>query len=204
MLNPELPRGVAVALCGPSGVGKGYTKELIKRRLPVELNEPIVVTTRPARSDDGISRRAGLSPKDFHDLVEAGEVVLPHQPFRQTYSHWYGFAARSLNIDGHILTEVHSTLLPDFRQNCSNHRVLIIGMLGDLSTRFANVSDRGPIDKNELNLRIAMGQKETDEIKIANEAGLVDVVFDCSFERRDQAQLDIVKLVEQKLEGGAS
>ncbi len=44
-----------VALCGPSGVGKGIMKRHIKEEFP-DFIEPRVISTRPPRADDGQDR----------------------------------------------------------------------------------------------------------------------------------------------------
>ena len=64
-LNFVINKGEMIGIIGPSGVGKGFVKKAILTAFPGRLIEPIVVTTRPKRSDDGPDRLAGISEEEF-------------------------------------------------------------------------------------------------------------------------------------------
>lgn len=80
-----------IAISGPSGVGKGYVKSLIINAIDEEIFEPVVVTTREKRSDDNISRRAGLSTIEFEEDVKERRILFPHRPFEDENTPLYGY-----------------------------------------------------------------------------------------------------------------
>lgn len=186
-----------VALCGPSGVGKSFTKKLIAEdaeRQNIALVEPVVVTTRLARPDDTGSRRAGLSEGAFMQLVEAGEVVLPHQPFRRKDTPWYGFDRQSV-AGGPLLTEVHSSILPEFARFFAARPVLILGLVAGRTTLEQNIHERQGTfsDGVDAAIRVDMAALEEEEIQNAFAAGLVRQIAECSPGERDAAQMMIAK-----------
>lgn len=115
-----------VALMGPSGVGKGYTKSLIVEEYS-DISQPIVVTTRLRRADDGESRRAGISIEEFEMGVEKGDILLPHRPFEDESTPLYGFDAKSLNQPS-ILTELHPAILKQFKE-ATGDKLLVLAMV---------------------------------------------------------------------------
>lgn len=198
MRSTEQSGGSVVALCGPSGVGKGHVKELIKHGVGVNFSEPVVCTTRPSRADDGMARRAGLSEGKFAKLVERGDIVLPHQPFREPGSPWYGFDAGSFDTEQPILTEVHSTILKPFRTLFLGRRALTVCLISDDITRVANIMNREAVtDSVDFDRRVHMGGLEIEEINAALHDRYVDAVLDCSLDRRNHAQRMAVEIVKR-------
>jgi len=112
MLETNLQIDTVIALCGPSGVGKGFTKKLIQSTISpyASLREPVVCTTRPSRPDDNVSRRTGIHDSDFDKLIKSGSIVLSHRPFRNADTPRYGFASDSVRPGRPLLTEVHSSI----------------------------------------------------------------------------------------------
>lgn len=204
MRNLETSSGVIVALCGPSGVGKGYAKKLIGDSIPMGFSEPVVCTTREARVDDGVSRRAGLAVNDFHKLVERGDIVLAHQPFRVPESPWYGFDAESLDSEGHVLTEVHSTILKEYGNRCIGRKTLTLGLVSDDATRLQNIRGRQAVDAQDLDLRMDMGRQEIEEIWDAHCAGTIDTVLDASLHVREVSMSMAVTMVGSFLDEAAA
>jgi guanylate kinase len=58
-----------IALVGPSGVGKNFVKEAIKKKYP-ELKELTVYTTRKRRESDGIDRKTDIDVNDFLQIYQ--------------------------------------------------------------------------------------------------------------------------------------
>jgi len=189
-----------IALTGPSGVGKGFTKEKILELAPDGFAEPVVASTRHARMDDGTSRLAGLSEQDFDRLIESGEVILPHQPFRLDGSPRYGFVAESLVTNKPILTEVHSSIIDVFKQKFDG-RAMIIGMIATRETLLENILARqgSQFDGVGVDLRVDSATQEVQEIFDAYASEDIDVLFSCDPSERDYAQTRIVSMVAEYL-----
>jgi guanylate kinase len=189
-----------IALSGPSGVGKGFTKAKIRELSPDGFTEPVVASTRHARMDDDSSRLAGLSESDFDRLVAAGEVVLPHQPFHIDGSPRYGFVAESLVTKKPILTEVHSSIIDEFKQQFQG-RAMVIGMVATRQTLLDNILTRqgSQFDGVGIDLRVDSATREVQEIFDAYAAESVDTLFSCNPDDRDFSQRRIVNLVREYL-----
>lgn len=203
MPTHSTPEGSPViALCGPSGVGKGFTKQKILGSMPNPefFAEPIVVTTRGARHDDGPSRRAGLTDKDFSRLVARGAIVLEHRPFRADNTPWYGFDKDSLRTDRPLLTETHSSILEEFRRQLADRRVLIIGLIATRETLQTNIHKRQP-DTPDIDIRLSLGALEGQEIRAAYEKGVIDDLVLCDIDKRDESQRSVVDTVQNYLGG---
>ena len=194
-----------IALCGPSGTGKGFTKQRIINELSLfDFLEPVVCSTRPTRADDGQSRRAGLSYERFMEEVAQGMIVLPHQPFREGSSHWYGFSLESFYTSkSPVLTEVHSSIISEFIKLMeTNHRILVLGLIGERSVRETSMVNRSGLESpnGDIDLRITNGGIEIEEIMAAYGKSLVNHVLSYSNEEgRNSIQSMAVNLVEDFL-----
>jgi len=110
--------GYIIALSGPSGIGKGFVKDAIRRRYP-GMPELTVVTTRARRPSDGIDRETDVPADVFLKQRNEGEIILAHQPFGEQHD-WYGF--RKSQIDNGlmrgecILTEIHPDNIGPFHE----------------------------------------------------------------------------------------
>ena len=188
-------RGV-IALCGPSGVGKGHTKRMILDMAGVEFAEPVVASTRHARIDDDASRLAGLSDPDFDRLVEQGDVILPHRPFRVDGSPRYGFLMASLLVEKPILTEVHSSIIRPFHETFGG-QALIIGMVASPDTLRANIMARqgSEYDGVGIDLRVESARQEVAEIYDAYEHDAIDQLYSLNLHERNRAQYSIATTV---------
>lgn len=182
MRGPDSSGEFVVALCGPSGVGKGYVK---KRAIDVlgdvPLSEPVVATTREPRKDDGPDREAGIDAASFFTRVDDGDIVLPHRPFRDTNSPLYGFTRESLDAP-YLLTEVHSTVLGEFHALFPSRPRMVMGFVADESTLAASIRDRqgDTSDGAGIELRLACASAEIAEIERGYEEGHVDRLYDCT------------------------
>lgn len=185
-----------IALCGPSGVGKGYTKNLIMSSLSdIKFAEPIVATTRPARPNDGISRLSGLTEKQFLTMVEVGMIVLPHRPFGEG-TDLYGFVATSLNKEN-LLTEVHPSIIDEFINYFKDSDVMIYALKASEQFLLKVLKDRG--DTKNVSLRIFKSKSEIAQIEKAKQKGQISEVLEVNFENRDTVQKQIVDAIKTKL-----
>lgn len=182
-----------VALCGPSGVGKGYTKNRLLERSGELFAEPIIVTTRPARSDDlgAIGRRTGVPEKEYQRLVEQGDIILDHKPFRVMGSPRYGFDSLSTANPKPLLTEVHSSIITDFFEKFNTRKLLVIGFLATRDVLIEGIVGRGG-DLRDLDLRLAMSEIEQTEIEQAHSEGLITELYVCDKQSRATLQDEAV------------
>ena len=189
-----------VTLTGPSGIGKGYVSRLVRDSIEIDFATPTVCTTRASRNDDGVNRQAGLSMTEFDHLVESGEVVLAHQPFRRPDSPWYGFIAETLFTTQPVLTEVHTTILDDFHTLSRDTSAVRIGLCADQETLRSNLAQRQPdMPASDLGLRLSMGSIEADEIQNAFNHGYLDMLVDYSTQHREQAGVAIVSFIRKRV-----
>jgi hypothetical protein len=198
--NPDC----VVALCGPSGVGKGFVKRRVQEEMPaVGFIEPVVATTRKPRNDDNASRMAGLDELDFNQRVLSGSLVLPHRPFRMPHSPLYAFQGESLGRRP-LLTEVHSTIVGDFRELLAdNTRVLIVGFVAASSLLSESIGVRQGTfhDGVSASDRVALAGTECDEISAAHHAGSIDHVLAVrEASERDEVQTTAVNIIRTFME----
>jgi len=180
-----------VALCGPSGVGKGYVKDLVLQRASVAVFEPVVITTRKERSDDGRNRRAGIAIADFQNEVELGTAILPHQPFGEN-APYYAFDSDSFR-HRNLLTEIHPLILEQFRATFSSEKLLVLAMTAEEDFLRGTILQRNP-DAIDIGLRIANGALETNLISRGKKSGAIDQTFEITQDNRDEIQSKIAQI----------
>ncbi len=174
---------VIIALCGTSGVGKGYLKQKLKKMF--KLTEPPVYTTRKKRKNEKQSDRIFVTPKEFAQKQKDGEIVLP----QELYGNSYGFARKAFEKTQGIITEVHIGVLKKFRQLFPS--AIIIGLTAD-NLNFLDYRLRKRSEKaTEAQKRIAKAEEETRQIK-AHEH-LFDIVHAVNFENEGRAVREIIE-----------
>lgn len=172
-------------LVGPSGVGKGFYKEELKKLWP-EHTEPIVVTTREKRKTDGADRIAGLGLDQFYEMVSNGKVIFEHQPFGLE-GPWYGFLAESFITGRPILTEVHVDNVMRFRKTFQPGRLALLGLIANQEYLSSNLSDRATEGQFAREIRLAAALKEVEDIKNFRQIGVIDQLLVVTGENRDIA-----------------
>lgn len=169
-------------LVGPSGVGKGFIKEYIRKSLPETFSEPIVATTRMERPSDGLDRVTGLSNGQFLDMVGQGEILFAHQPFGES-SHWYGFVASSFSGEKPMMTEVHVDNVRIFREKFLDG-LLLIALIADLGYLASNMEQRGDTSR-EIKERLTAAANAVVTIRLLHQERLIDYVIAVNFDNRD-------------------
>ena len=92
-----------IALCGPSGIGKGFVKERLLEIYPF-MEELSWLTTRPLRPDEQRGNRISVSPSEFERFAKNGDLVF----LQNIYGYRYGLRRKDLIPDSRIkLTELH-------------------------------------------------------------------------------------------------
>jgi len=178
-----------VALCGPSGVGKGYLKGLIKEYKEFCFFEPIVATTRLTREHDGVDRLAGLSEKVFSQLISEKKVVLVSQPFGHN-TPLYGFIEESFNPKS-ILTEVHSSILKDFTEYFRNDNLIILG-LDACEDYLHNAMIENGLEYGDIELRIKASRTEREQIKDALDSNYIEKIWEINAKGREKTRIEII------------
>lgn len=191
-LNPKRIFG----LVGPSGVGKGFIKEAIRRSFPETFSELIVATTRPKRFLDELDRLPGLSHEQFLNMVKRGQILFPHQPFGEN-SDWYGFAASSFSEVKPMTTEVHVDNVKSFRDRFRDGLVLI-ALIADPGYLESNMKQRGDA-MHEIKKRLTAATNEMAAIALLYQEGTINHVIEVNSDNRDSLVSLVVALLSKHL-----
>ncbi|MEK7497970.1 MAG: hypothetical protein AAB656_03560 [Patescibacteria group bacterium] len=184
-----------LGLVGPSAVGKGYCKDAIKTTFPEFFDEPVVVTTRPKRLNDGKDRQAGVPLDEFLVMRETGVVLFAHQPFGEG-TDWYGFSRTSLEENDKILlTEVHIDNATPFK-NRYGDKVKLVALIAEKVYLEANIRGRATETEDAVQVRLNAAIAEVEEINRLREQGLIDHVIEVNTENRDRLAQIVTGLIK--------
>lgn len=173
--------GYIIALSGPSGIGKGFVKETIRRRYPGML-ELTVVTTRSRRTSDRIDRETDIPVDVFLKQRNEGEIILAHQPFGEQHD-WYGFR-RSQIDDGLMrsecmLTEIHPDNIDPFYELYPSS-LFVFGFIAPENYIRKNLQARDTEPQTEQERRIQQSMHEMNQIRHWQDQGRIIRLFDFS------------------------
>lgn len=172
-----------IGLVGPSAVGKGYCKDAIKNAFPDSFDEPVVITTRPKRANDGKDRQAGMPIDEFLSMKKAGVVLFAHQPFGKG-TDWYGFSRENLEQNSKtLLTEVHIENVKPFKNRFHN-KVKLIALVAEKDYLETNIRERATETEDSIQIRLNAAISEVEEIKKLQKQGLVDFVIEVNSDNR--------------------
>ncbi len=186
-----------VALCGPSGIGKGYVKERILQIYPFiqELTWFTTRSLRPNEKRDG--NRIPVSVSEFNRMAEIGELVL----VQELFGHLYGLREEDLFPTRDVkLTELHPKNVSEALK--VNPAIIVIGFVTpDLSLLYKRLAVvRKTESAEEIDKRVAMAE---DEIRIMLQqrslfTSVVEVV-----EAREHVVFDeVLEILDSHLEKG--
>jgi len=183
-----------LGLSGPSAIGKGYCKDRIKESFPNIFTEPIIVTTRPKRENDGIDRMAGISINDFFDMEKNNLILFSHKPFG---TDWYGFLTSSLEHNkGPILTEIHPENINPFK-NKYGTRLVLLGLVANQDYLETNIRNRGTESEEIIKKRISASVNENSKIEMFAENGLVDHLIEVTQNNRFNLDKIVINLTSE-------
>lgn len=173
-----------MGLVGPSGVGKGFSKQQIENIFAGQLTQPVVATTRKRRDNDGPDRLSGLDTETFKRLLQDEQVVFAHQPFGNT-GDWYGFIRESFSANQPILTEVHIENVLPFRHFFGS-RLALVGMIASQPYLEANLEARNTETVEEKAARVAASLTEIESILTFYEQGHIDHLIEVNSDNRKE------------------
>lgn len=162
-----------ISLSGPSGIGKGFTKEHLLRCYP-HIEELVWFTTRPLRPNEQGGNRTSVSSSEFDKLAKSGELTL----VQDLYGHRYGLNKEDLlPCLGTKLTELHPDNLREaFRINPA---ILAIGFvtfdLSLLNKRLSVVRKTESVAEIEQRITIAKIEIETILLQRAMFTSVIEV-----------------------------
>lgn len=187
-----------IGLVGPSGVGKNYIKQAIKKKYP-KLIELTVFTTRQKRDSDGNDRVAGISVDAFLNGVANEFIVAAHQPFG-AMGDWYGFSKKQIDdcflSENDILTEIHIDNVSFFKESYKE-RIFLIGLVADSDYLDHNIKLRGSETESDKSKRLEAAKNENKKIIEFKEKLLVDNLVKVDWENREHiAEMVIAKVDE--------
>lgn len=199
MYNSHMHERISIiGLVGPSAVGKGYCKDAIKSAFSATFDEPVVITTRPKRQNDGKDRQAGVSIDEFLSMKEAGIVLFAHQPFGQG-TDWYGFSKENLEENLKILlTEVHIGNVVPFKTRFQD-KVKLIALVAEKDYLEANISERATETEDSIQIRLNAAISEVEEISKLDKQGLIDFVIEVNTENRKRLSEIVTSLTSNIL-----
>lgn len=154
-----------IAFSGPSGIGKGYMKELFLMHYP-QTKEIVWLTTRPLRESEKLtSNRINVSCDEFEQLRRDGQLVLVQSVFK----HYYGVYENDLLPTNLLkLTELHPYVVHEALD--INSSIVTIGLVtADLDLLRERLSIRRKTeDSAEIAKRVAAAEAEMRMIRENN------------------------------------
>lgn len=173
--------GYIIALSGPSGIGKGFVKEAIRRRYP-GMPELTVVTTRSRRPSDGVDRETDVPIAMFLKQQNEREIILAHQPFGIQHD-WYGFRRsqidQGLNRGECMLTEIHPDNINPFYELYPSS-LFVFGFIAPENYIRKNLQARDTEPQTEQERRIQQSIYEMNQIRHWQDRGRIIRLFDFS------------------------
>ncbi len=138
-----------ITLTGPSGVGKGFLKEHIKKEWPTLVYELAWYTTRPIRHDED-------HQQDRIHLT-LSELIAKKPILTDVFAgHTYGIVSTSVPDDAIALTELRCHLLGSLK----GHEVFSIALTADDSLLRQRLQHRNTETSQDIALRIRQAQAE--------------------------------------------
>lgn len=178
--------GKLVLIIGPSGVGKSVILKALKSRHP-DIHFPRSATTRSRREGEGNDLYHFVSDADFDQLIEEGKVleyavvhgqerygtlveeIIPHIDDGKV-------VVREVDVQGFDSIRKHKF----FRESESGYVLQSLFILPESNEQLiAHITDRAPIEEEELKRRIASMEQELDyakdcDIQVVNREGKLE------------------------------
>ena len=181
-----------VALCGVTGIGKSFFKNLLVSELG--FKNMIINTTRKIRQGEvnGIDK-IFLGEEEFEDLKEDGKIASDFE----FLGFKYAYSVEDLNSDENLVTEVHYSTIFDFKKNAKN--VFAIYMVPNDIERAKTELKKRNLPKKIESQRL----KEIDEhVKSFSSAKELQNQFDYIFinNYNEQSIEKMLEIIKNKLE----
>lgn len=185
-----------ITITGPSGSGKGFIKEKIAQKIPIN-KELTWLTTRPIRNGGDGNNRINVSNDKFQEMTGRNQLVL----VQELYGNLYGLKKSELFVDDTeiLFTELH---IDNFLKavNLGINLFSIALMPTSLSVLESRLVKRETEDLNQIKVRIAAAKEEVEKIE-ANRA-LFSIVIDFSGDFEKASIAELIQRLDLTLKGG--
>lgn len=151
-----------IVLSGPSGIGKGYIKEFLKKKYSY-IEELVWCTTRNLRPNELInSNRKHVSKEEFEKMIERNEIVL----VQNVFGHQYAIRKQDfLSNEGIFLTEIHPFVI-EKAKNINPHIITIGLVTDDYDLLRERLVDRRKTESlDEVKCRTQLAEDEVNVIR---------------------------------------
>lgn len=192
--------GKIIALIGPSGVGKNFTKQAIKNKFP-ELSELTIYTTRSKRPLDGLDRRTGISIDDFLKMKSEKKFIGAHQPFG-IKGDWYGFSKEQidelLENEKQILTEIYVDNVSLFKKLYGD-KVYLLAIIAKNEYLKHNLRLRNSEKGIDEPVRLQSATREIKIIKEMCEKKIINKIINVDWNNRNELTELVINEIGQKV-----
>ena len=148
---------ILISLTSPSGGGKGYLKEHLKKVF--KFHESMVFTTRRERKNENAADRIFLSCKDFIERKNNNELIFTNE----IYGNYYGFSRDAFNNPLPQIVEIHIKNAKIFKKQYPFAFMFCI-IPRTLEFLEYRLEKRACESKENFSERIAEAQKELKEM----------------------------------------
>jgi guanylate kinase len=186
--------GAIITLTGPSGVGKGYLKERLKRILG--LSEPDVFTTRKSRRNEKGKGRVFVSKQEFLRRQKNRGLVF----VQELYGNLYGFDRNAFSGNRNTITEIHAGIAKQFREMFPKAIMVAIipGNQGFLRQRLQRRCE----SPEETKKRLSAAQRETSAILALKKT--FNINYKVGFGNENRIVADIAKKVSRRMKNAGN
>lgn len=179
---------ILISLTSPSGGGKGYLKEHLKKVF--KFHEPVVFTTRKERKDENATDRIFLSCKDFIKRKNNNELIFANE----IYGNYYGFSMDAFNNPLSQIVEIHIKNAKIFRKQYPSALMICI-IPRTLEFLKYRLEKRACKSKENFSKRIAEAQKELKEMLSFN----FDYFYTVDKDNEDRICFDVETYIKESL-----
>lgn len=174
-----------ITITGPSGSGKGFIKEKITQKIPIN-KELTWLTTRPIRNGGDGNNRINVSNDKFQEMTKKNQLVL----MQELYGNLYGLKKSELFVDDTeiLFTELHiDNFLRAVDLGLNLFSIALIPT--NLSVLESRLVKRETEDPNQIKVRIAAAKEEVEKIEANRALFSIVINFSGDFEKASIAEL---------------
>lgn len=193
MFQPEQETPILCFIAPPGG-GKQYSMQVVLSEYP-KSRVLKKITTRPARSSDGLDTISAVEPNNFHKMVQDGQILMPHQPFG---IHWYGHPSEDFRQNHCPLLLAEPNIehtLRLFREQLGQ-RLYLVGLAADFPYLSFNMRQRGE-QEAEIEARKGTALAQSQTIRQLYLVGVLDELIELDFSNRQNLKPKVLAIAGQ-------